>query len=117
MNENQKQKATKKFNNFSQNANEKDVKKIDSKLGGMNKGKLAEVWDKVTLLWKLVKDPEAAWKSKALAIGALLYVISPIDAIPDFIPVFGLGDDVSVVLLAVASLANELNKYAIKVKA
>ncbi len=116
MNERQKNKANKKFNNLSENASEEDIKKIDSKLDGMKKGKLAEVWDKVTLLWTLIKDNDAAWKSKAIAIGALLYVISPIDAIPDIIPILGLTDDVAVVAIAVASLASELKKYENKVK-
>jgi uncharacterized membrane protein YkvA (DUF1232 family) len=77
----------------------------------MNKGPLKAIWDNVMALWKMVKDPNAAWTSKAIAIGALIYVISPIDAIPDIIPGIGLLDDVSVISLAVAALGIALNKY------
>jgi uncharacterized membrane protein YkvA (DUF1232 family) len=114
MNEKQTKNAKKQFNNFKEKASEEDIKKIDSKLGGMNKGALKDVWDKVILLWKLIKDPKAAWGSKAIAIGALLYVISPIDAIPDFIPILGLTDDAGVIAIAVASLGAALKEYSEK---
>ena len=106
--------AEKKFSKYKNNASKQDIKIINSKIGGMNKGALKEVWGTVMELWALVKDPKAAWSSKAIAIGALLYVISPIDAIPDILPVIGLVDDVSVVALAVASLRSDLKKYSTK---
>lgn len=77
----------------------------------MKRGPIKKIWDLVLQLWELVCDPNAAWKSKATALGALLYLISPLDAIPDPIPVFGLMDDVGVIMAAVANLANELLKY------
>jgi uncharacterized membrane protein YkvA (DUF1232 family) len=49
--------------------------------------------------------------SKSIAIGALVYLVSPIDAIPDAIPFAGLLDDVGVIAAAVAKLAQELSKY------
>lgn len=108
---NQKERAKKKFEELTKNANESDIKKINAKIESMNKGKLKEVWDKVMLLWQFVKDPNAPWTGKALAIGALLYVISPIDAIPDFIPLAGLLDDTSIILAAIAKLSSELQDY------
>lgn len=111
MTEDEKKKSEEMFNEFSQNASEEDIKKIASKLDDMKKGPIAEIWHKVTLLWKMVKDPNAAWTAKALAIGALVYLISPIDAIPDLMPVLGLTDDVGVITAAVAALAYELGKY------
>lgn len=93
------------------NASEEDVKKIGSKLSGMKRGAIAEIWDQVIALWNFIQDPEAPWAGKAIAIGALLYLISPIDAIPDLIPIIGLLDDVAIIALAVAKLANDLKKY------
>lgn len=99
------------FEKMQNNASSADVDKIRKNLSGMNRGKVAEIWDKVMALWKFVQDPDAPWSGKAIAIGALIYLISPIDAIPDFIPVAGLTDDVGIILVAIAKLADDLKKY------
>lgn len=99
------------FQKMQDNASEADVDKIRRNLSGMNRGKIADIWDKVMSLWKFIQDPEAPWAGKAIAIGALIYLVSPIDAIPDFIPVAGLTDDVGIILAAIAKLASDLKKY------
>jgi len=43
------------------------------------------------------KDPRVPWYAKALAACVLAYLFSPIDLIPDFIPVVGYLDDLVVV--------------------
>ena len=96
------------------NASEKDVGKIREKLPSMKRGKIAEVWDKVMDLWRFVQDPNAPWPGKVIAIAALIYLISPIDAIPDVIPVAGLTDDAAIILAAFAKLAADLKKYGRK---
>ena len=78
----------------------------------MNRGPIKEIWPKIQSLFQMVLDPKAAWTSKALAIGSLLYLVSPFDAIPDIIPVLGLTDDVAVILSVVSTLAVEVSKYA-----
>ncbi|MCA8927528.1 MAG: DUF1232 domain-containing protein [Alphaproteobacteria bacterium] len=59
-------------------------------------------------IWVLclaARDPRVPWLAKALVVLALAYALSPIDLIPDFIPVLGQLDDLvlvpAVVLLAV----------------
>ena len=44
-------------------------------------------------LYLAVRDPRVAWPVKAFAVLVAAYVLSPIDLIPDFIPVLGLLDD------------------------
>jgi uncharacterized membrane protein YkvA (DUF1232 family) len=51
------------------------------------------------LYWRLFRDPRVSVLPKALLVVTLVYVISPLDVVPDFIPVVGELDDV-VVLLA-----------------
>jgi len=64
----------------------------------MSDGKLAR-WarrikrDGVTL-WFAGKHPKAPWYAKALGVFVVAYALSPIDLIPDFIPVLGYLDDV-----------------------
>ncbi len=50
-------------------------------------------------LWKLFKHPETPRAPKWLAMLVLAYALSPIDLIPDFIPVLGLLDDLLLVPL------------------
>jgi uncharacterized membrane protein YkvA (DUF1232 family) len=48
------------------------------------------------------RDPRTPWYAKLLAAGVIAYAISPIDLIPDFIPVLGVLDDLIIVPLGIA---------------
>ena len=50
------------------------------------------------LYWRLFRDWRVPILPKALLVLTLVYVVSPLDVIPDFIPVIGEMDDVVVVL-------------------
>ena len=97
---------------FTKRASLKDIPKIAAKLGAMNRGPVETIWDKVQVLWRFIKDPEVAWAKKATAVGSLVYLVSPLDAVPDFIPGGGLLDDVAVILFVVQMLAGSLKAYA-----
>jgi uncharacterized membrane protein YkvA (DUF1232 family) len=47
------------------------------------------------------RDPRVPWYAKALAICVAAYALSPIDLIPDFIPVLGYLDDLIIVPLGI----------------
>ena len=64
-----------------------------------NKAKLIHY---LTALWLLLKDPRTPLAAKLVAGVVVAYALSPIDLIPDFIPVLGLLDDVILVPLGVA---------------
>lgn len=55
-------------------------------------------------LWLAVRSPEVPWYTKALGALILGYLLSPVDLIPDFIPVLGLIDDLIVVPAGIALL-------------
>ena len=48
-------------------------------------------------MWFAIKHPDTPWTAKAILIGVLLYAASPIDIIPDFIPFFGMLDDIVII--------------------
>ena len=59
------------------------------------------------LIVRTARDPRVPVKSKAATAAAVALAISPIDLIPDFIPVLGRVDDVLLVAFAVNRLAEQ----------
>lgn len=74
--------------------------------------------DKVKTMFSLIRDyrngtyTEIPWKSIAAIAGALLYVLTPLDLIPDFIPVVGLLDDAGVIAACLKLVSGDLDDYA-----
>lgn len=60
------------------------------------------------LTWLLLKDPRLSAKQRAALMAAAGYCISPIDAIPGFIPVIGQLDDLAVVLYTIRWVLGDL---------
>jgi uncharacterized membrane protein YkvA (DUF1232 family) len=53
-------------------------------------------------LYLAFRDPRTPWYAKAVAACSLAYAISPIDLIPDFVPVLGYLDDLIIVPAGIA---------------
>ena len=77
------------------------------------------MWTRFTLLWSLVRgDARRLWLALRhpaaptwLKVGTaliVLYVVSPIDLVPDVLPVIGVVDDLILVPLAIRWLLNRL---------
>ena len=56
-------------------------------------------------VWFAARDPAMPWHVRGLALLVAAYAFSPIDLIPDFIPVLGLLDDLLLIPLAVVLVA------------
>jgi uncharacterized membrane protein YkvA (DUF1232 family) len=61
----------------------------------------AELKAQVVTLWFCRKHPDMPWTAKLLAAFVLAYAFSPIDLIPDFIPVLGYLDDLLLIPVGV----------------
>ncbi|MEQ1670017.1 MAG: YkvA family protein [Hyphomicrobium sp.] len=55
----------------------------------------------IAILAAAVRDPRTPWYAKALGVIVVAYAVSPIDLIPDFIPVLGFLDDVILLPLGI----------------
>ncbi|WP_053403937.1 YkvA family protein [Persicobacter sp. CCB-QB2] len=100
-----------------------DYKSIDQLYGDVHfhltnrNGQLRKATEEIKLFAEMVvayakgKYTGIPWSSITMITAGLVYFISPIDAIPDFIPVAGLVDDVSVILWIYNSLKHEIDKF------
>ncbi len=80
-------------------------------------GPLGKFVSDLKILFSVVQDyikgdyREIPWLTIAAIVFALLYVLSPIDLIPDFIPVIGYVDDALIVAACLALVEQDLAQY------
>lgn len=65
-----------------------------------------ELMGKVLQLYYALDSENCSTKHKAIIYGALAYLVSPIDAIPDLTPFLGYTDDMGVIAAALAAVAS-----------
>lgn len=76
--------------------------------------KLAKgIIDSIKFLYDAMVDPRTPIEAKLIAIAALIYLISPVDIIPDIIPGIGFVDDAAAITAAVASISVILLNHGI----
>ena len=68
----------------------------------------------VVALYLATRDPRVPWYAKAVAACVAAYALSPIDLIPDFIPVLGYADDAIVVTATLRSVVRRAGIDAIR---
>lgn len=83
----------------------------------LDAGVFSTIVEDVTALFSLVKDyangtyREVPWNTIVAAAAGLLYLVCPIDLIPDFIPLIGLVDDLAVLTFVLKSVHTDLQDY------
>ena len=61
------------------------------------------------ILYYTLQSDKVSVKDKAIIIGALGYLISPLDVVPDAIPIVGLGDDLGVLVYVLQKVWGDVN--------
>ncbi len=59
-------------------------------------------------LWRALRHPASPPWLKWATAGLVLYLLSPVDLLPDFIPLLGLVDDLVLIPLAIRAMLNRL---------
>jgi uncharacterized membrane protein YkvA (DUF1232 family) len=112
--------ARQEFEDYSDNVTEDDVSSTlenEDEILRKTRGPLKKFAQTMKILFSMVKDyangsyKEIPWTTIAAIVVALIYVFSPIDLIPDFIPGIGLLDDAAVMSVCLAAIAKDLVKY------
>ena len=119
-----KDNARKRFEKSKNEVSEADVEKTAKSgqekfesLDSAPPGKLKEIWGDIKWMLRLIKDyasgeyREIPWGSIAAITGAIIYFVSPVDVIPDPIPVVGYLDDAYVIKLALEFVKEDLDEY------
>lgn len=68
----------------------------------------------VTLLGRMLKDSRVPTAEKALFLGAIVYVIMPLDFIPDVLPFIGQVDDIYLVAMTLLRLVNRTDETVVR---
>lgn len=98
-------------------AHRKGSKKVENLEAKGIPDKLATLWTDIKLMVAMLRDflfgnySDVPWKTIAAIAAAIIYFASPIDFIPDFIPVIGYVDDAMVIALAVDLVRDDIETY------
>ena len=85
--------------------------------GGVKEG-MAGALMQVQLLVRLVRAYASGeyrklpWKSLVSIVGVLIYFVSPLDFIPDFLPIVGMADDLALILWLFKTLSDDLDAFS-----
>jgi uncharacterized membrane protein YkvA (DUF1232 family) len=100
-----------------QEKTEELLKKARDKMSGKKRGPLQEVWETLLNLFRLISAyakgtyRETPWTSLVMMVAAIVYFVSPIDAILDAIPILGYVDDASVLAWTAKTCADDINAF------
>jgi len=92
------------------------VDELDEKLVSLP-GRFQKLFNQVKLLFGMIGDywngvyKDVPWYTIAMAVAAVVYFLSPVDLIPDPIPVIGYVDDATVLLLTFKAIREDLKAY------
>jgi uncharacterized membrane protein YkvA (DUF1232 family) len=89
-------------NKFSQSEFVEKISRIAKRAG-------AKLVYAALILFYTLQSDKVSTKNKALIIGALGYMISPLDVVPDAIPIVGLSDDLAVLLYVLKTVWTEID--------
>jgi len=70
--------------------------------------------DKISLAGSLISDDRIPIAPRIIALALVLYIASPIDLLPDFIPVIGYFDDILIVLVGAGLLLRSVPRHILE---
>ena len=119
LNESDQERVSQTFEKGVETFTEEDLEKVkaDAETAEKKAKFLGGQFESFQLTWSLLQDYWAGkytsipWKLIASTGFAVAYLVSPLDIIPDFLPLLGFTDDAAVFALVISSFQSELDTY------
>ena len=119
LDQNDQERVKASFEHGAENFTPEDLEKFkaDSATAEKKSFKLGDQFETFKVMWALLQDywkgdyKNVPWKLIAAIGFAVAYLVSPIDVIPDFIPILGFVDDAAVFSLTLAAFQSEIDTY------
>jgi uncharacterized membrane protein YkvA (DUF1232 family) len=86
------------------------AEKLDKKVKA-NRRNVFKIISHLKALKKYMLDKDVKWIRKSIVVAAILYFITPIDAVPDIAPLIGFLDDFGVIAWTMRFLGGEIKDY------
>ena len=119
LNQNDQDRVNQTFEAGVNNFTEEDLNKVkeNAEIAESKSKYLGKQFESFRVMWSLLQDywngeyTAGPWKLIASIGFAVAYLVSPLDIIPDFIPVLGFVDDAAVFALVLSAFQSELDDY------
>lgn len=119
-----KKQAEKELNKYADEVSQGDVEKTVKDKSKIDKifehvKSLAKYKDEIALVFSMLKDyvkgdyKQVPWRTIAVLVGSLAYVVAPLDLIPDVIPIIGWSDDCLALAGALSFAKIDLEAYKV----
>ena len=85
--------------------------------GGLSGANISAFRDQLSVVTRLLKAyasgqyRELPWKTLIRIIAVLIYFVSPIDILPDFLPIVGLTDDIALMFWLFSGIKDDIEKF------
>lgn len=93
------------------------VREAIDKSGGLSGANFAAFRDQLGVVTRLVRAyasgeyRQLPWKTLLRVVAVLIYFVSPIDILPDFLPIVGFSDDIALMLWLFSGLKDDIEKF------
>ena len=119
LNQDDRERINETFDRGTESFTEDDLENLrkDRETAERKSTHLGEQFESFRLTWGLLQDywsgeyRNIPWKLAASIGFAVTYLVSPLDIIPDFLPMLGFTDDAAVFALVISSFQSELDTY------
>ncbi|WP_460912355.1 YkvA family protein [Spirosoma areae] len=93
------------------------IREALNKSGGLSGANISAFREQLSIVTRLLKAyasgeyRQLPWKTLIRIIAVLIYFVSPIDILPDFLPIIGLSDDIALMLWLFSGIRDDIEKF------